>query len=211
MASFSIKLSALLALIGCSISSVVQADALEDRMAKEKSDRKACKVDICKAFAAPTADGEIACNVTKTFLREDIVRKITAGDYVWGYGHARCSTDIKLSRAMLGKALSDGEPKVTLAPHQLKCSVSDKDPAKGEAFTVTVGFAPTVTFKGGLAKSVNLGEVTSEGSSVASAAISAILALDKISGYVSSAATKEVNVFLFDKCKSDGVEIAKKN
>jgi hypothetical protein len=37
-----------------------------------------------------------------------------------------------------------------------------------------------------------------------------VLAVDKISGLVSRAAAAEINTFLFDKCKEDGVEIVRK-
>jgi hypothetical protein len=33
------------------------------RMAKEKQDRRACKTDICKAFAAPQNGPAIACGI----------------------------------------------------------------------------------------------------------------------------------------------------
>ena len=45
---------------------------LTARMAKEKEDRKACKIEICKAFAAPSDGSVIGCTVTKTWLAADI-------------------------------------------------------------------------------------------------------------------------------------------
>ena len=45
---------------------------LSARMAKEKEDRKACKTEICKAFAAPSDGAPITCRVTKTWLGTDI-------------------------------------------------------------------------------------------------------------------------------------------
>ena len=67
-----------------------------------------------------------------------------------------------------------------------------------------------VAFENGQAKSVTLEPVKIEGSSVASAAVTSLIAVDKVSGLVSRAAAAEINAFLFEKCKEDGVEILRK-
>jgi len=54
---------------------------------------------------------------------------------------------------------------------------------------------------------VTLEPVKTEGSSLASAAVSSLMAVDKVSGAVSRAAASEINEFLYTKCKEDGVEV----
>jgi hypothetical protein len=45
---------------------------LTARIAKEKEDRKTCKMEICKAFAQPGDGPDITCPVVKTWLAAEI-------------------------------------------------------------------------------------------------------------------------------------------
>ena len=73
-----------------------------------------------------------------------------------------------------------------------------------------VAFTPAISFENGQAKSVTIEPVKTEGFAIASAAVSSLTAVDKVSGVVSRAAAAEINTFLFEKCKEDGVEITRK-
>jgi hypothetical protein len=99
---------------------------------------------------------------------------------------------------------------MTLPEHAFICNVEDKDPTKGQAFSVKIMVTPSVTFEDRNAKSLALGQVKTEGSTVASAAVASLVTVDKVSGVVSRAAVSEFNKFLFEKCKDEGVEIAHK-
>ena len=182
---------------------------LTARMAAEKDARRACKVDICKAIATPST-GPIKCEVTKTWLKREIIARIVGGSYVWGYGNMQCTLSLDLDRAELAKTTGDGASKATFAEQKVVCKVDDADAAKGMAFEVKMSGTPAVTLEKGDAKSVDLQSVKTEGSSVASAAVSSIMAIDKVSGLISRAAATEMNDFVYVKCKADGVEITRK-
>jgi len=186
------------------------APEIVERMAKEKEARKACKVEICTAFAKPGAGGPITCEVTKTWTRPEITGKVVGGSYVWQYGHTQCTVKLSLDRSLIAQAIAEAKVTVKFPEHTFVCNVDDKDPTKGKAFTVTLRFTPAVTFENGEAKSVALEPVKTEGSAVASAAATSLMAVDKVSGVVSRAATGEINDFLYSKCKDDGVEISRK-
>ncbi len=175
------------------------------RMEKEKADRRDCKVSICKAFAEPAAGDAVKCNVVKTWLRDEITSKIVGGSTIWGYGHMKCTFGVNLDRAEIAKAAASG--KANFAEHQITCDVDDKEAGKPIAFTVKAVVAPVVTFEKGEAKSLALDGLKTEGSTAASAAVSSIMAIDKVSGVVSRSGTSEINAFLFDKCKDDGVVV----
>ncbi len=183
---------------------------LVKRMADEKEARRTCKVEICKAFKSASTGGPIGCNVTKTWLRDEILGRIVGGSYVWGYGHVQCRFQLSLDRAQLNGALKNDAGKVSLGPHTLSCDVNDKDASKGRAFNVKVTMEPTATFEKGKAVKADLGSVKSEGSTVASAAVGSLIAVDKVSGLVSRAVSDEVNKFIYQKCGEEGVEIAAK-
>lgn len=185
---------------------VAPSPELAARMGKEKEARRACKIEICKAFSTPAGGAPITCDVTKTWLKDEITGRVTGGSYVWGYGHTQCSVQLKLDRAEIAKRAAGG--KATFPEHTLSCNVEDKDPAKGKAFSVNLSITPVVSFDGGKATGVALDPVKTEGSSVASAAVTSLMAVDKVSGIVSKGMASEINAFLFNKCKEDGVEIA---
>lgn len=183
---------------------------LAERIAAEKEARKACKIEICKAFAAATTGDDIKCAITKTWLRSDILARLVGGSYVWQYGHTQCSVNIHLKRAPLHKAIAEKKASVAIGDHTMKCDVTKKDSHSALAFSTEVKLSPTIEFADGKASNMAFGDVTTKGSTLASAAVSSALALDGVSGLVSSAATKEVNEFLYTKCPDDGVTIARK-
>ncbi|MEO0792574.1 MAG: hypothetical protein AAFY27_08515, partial [Pseudomonadota bacterium] len=59
------------------------------------------------------------------------------------------------------------------------------------------------------AQTVSLEPIKTEGSKLASAAVGAMMAADKLSGVVSRGVADEVNTFLYSKCGADGVKIEK--
>ncbi len=186
------------------------APEIEQRMAKEKEDRRLCKIEICRAFAQPAAGAPITCQVTKTWTQPEIVSKVVGGTYLWQYGHTQCTVKLALDRAPIAEAMADGSHLVKFPQHTFDCNVDDKDTAKGKAFTVSLSFTPVISFEKGQAKSVTLDAVKAEGSSLASAAVSSLMAVDKASGVVSRAATTEINEFLYARCKEDGVAVPSK-
>jgi hypothetical protein len=186
------------------------APELVARMAKEKEARSACKLEICSAFAKPGAGAPIACEATKTWPHSEIIAKIVGGSYIWRYGHMQCSVKLSLDRSLIAKAVTEAKATVSFPEHAFVCVVDDKDAAKGQAFTVSVRITPVVSFEKGQAKSVQLEPVKTEGSTLASAAVTSIMTVDKASGFVSRSAAAEINSFLYERCKEDGVEIARK-
>lgn len=183
------------------------APEIVERMAKEKEARRTCKIQICTAFAKPADGTPIACEVTKTWTQPDITSKVVGGSYIWQYGHTQCTVKLSLDRDLITAAMSNGSSSVKFPEHTFICNVDDKDAAKGKAFTVTLSFTPTISFEKGHAKLVTLDPVKTNGSSIASAAVSSLMAVEKVSGIVSRAATNEINEFLYTKCKEDGVEV----
>lgn len=182
---------------------------LAARIAAEKDARRNCKIDICKSLATP-GSGAITCDVTKTWTKAEILGRVVGGSYVWGYGHMQCKLSLNLDRAELGKATSTAAAKIAFPEHKIVCNVDDADAAKGQAFSVNLSVAPVVAWDKGEAKSVDFQGVKAEGSTIASAAVTALMAADKVAGVVSGAAAKEINSFVFEKCGADGVVIVKK-
>ena len=176
-------------------------------MAKEKEDRKACKTEICKAFAAPADGPKIGCSVTKTWLDKDIQAGFLGDKLTWPWGHAQCSAPIELDRVAIAEAAQKPSATIKLKKHEITCKLDHKDPKEGTAYDLKLAIEPTVTFEGGKATKVTMGWGTIEAPVLAKSAIWSATAVDATFAVISNGVVKEINSFLFDKCKEIGVEI----
>jgi hypothetical protein len=164
----------------------------------EKAGRQACKVDLCKAFhGKDTAGSDIACHVTKSWRKEQLVKFVSKLKVTWPYDGARCGLDLSVKRADLVKAL--GQPKVEIAfdKHTVKCSiVTDKDKPTEFSFELT----PKVTFENGKATKAqaNWGKV--DAPTVIKSALWTATAADNTVNLLSSTIVDEVNDFIGKRC-----------
>ncbi len=122
------------AFIGSASAQVSISPELQARMDKEKADRKACKLQICKAFAEPKPDaGPIQCNMIKTWLAGDIQKRILGDHMSWPWGHAQCVADIDLDGGQIAAVMSKPEAVLELKKHTISCKLDEKDATKGAA------------------------------------------------------------------------------
>ena len=177
------------------------------RMAKEKEDRKACKTEICQAFAVPSEGAAISCAVTKTWPGSEIQAGFLRDKLTWPWGHAQCSTTIDLDRGAIKEAAQKLAATLKLKKHNITCKLDAKDPKEGTAYDLKLSIEPVVTFESGKAVKVDMGWGPIEAPILAKSAIWSATAVDANFSVISSGVVTEINNFLFDKCKDVGVEI----
>jgi|SRR5271165_1230813 len=180
---------------------------LAARIAKEKEDRKACKAEICKAFAQPSDSGSLNCSVLKTWLASEIQAGFLRDKLTWPWGHAQCSSDIELDRAAIKAAASQPKATIKLKKHNISCKLDSKDPKEGAAYDVKLSIEPSVTFEGGKAVKVDMGWGTIDAPLLAKSAIWSATAVDANFSVIANNVVTEINNFLFDKCKEVGIEV----
>jgi hypothetical protein len=185
---------------------------LEARLAAEKEARKACKTDICKAFAERKGGGAISCEATKTWPDEEIATKILAGYVSWPWGHATCTSQINLDRDAVAKAMSDPEAKIKLAKHTLKCLVDKKggEGKEADSYVLKFSIAPEISFKNGKATDVKLNWSEVDAPALLKGAVWSATTLDKTFDVLGGQAAKRINAFVYERCKEVGVEIPEK-
>ncbi len=181
---------------------------LTARMAAEKEARKACKAEICKAFAERKGSGPITCDVTKTWLRDEIQKRLLGDRLTWPWGHAQCKAKIEIERGDLVKLASSPEATVKLKRHDVACSLDRKEPETGEAYAVKLAITPTVSFTGGKASKVVVGWSDIEAPALAKGPIWAATATDNTFNVLSGAMVGEINTFMFQHCAEVGVQVA---
>lgn len=180
---------------------------LAARMAKEKEDRKSCKIEICKAFATPSEGQPIICSVTKTWLAAEIQTGYLRDKLTWPWGHAQCSAKIELDRKAIKEAALQPSATIKLEKHEVTCKLDSKDPKEGVAYDLKLVIEPTVTFEGGKATKVDMGWGAIEAPILAKSAIWPATAIDANFHVISGGFVNEINNFLGEKCKEAGVEI----
>ncbi len=180
---------------------------LTARMAKEKEDRKACKIEICKAFAAPADGPVITCAVTKTWLGSEIQAGFLGDKLTWPWGPAQCSAAIDLDRKAIAEAASKPSATMKLKKHDITCKLDHKDPAEGTAYDLKLSIEPIVTFEGGKAIKAEMGWSSIEAPILARTAIWTATTADANFSVIANGVVRQINSFLTDKCKEVGVEI----
>jgi hypothetical protein len=180
---------------------------LATRIAKEKEDRKACKIEICKAFAQPGDGPAITCNVTKTWLAADIQKGFLGDKLTWPWGHAQCSASIDLDRKAIAGAARKPSATLKLKKHNITCKLDHKDPKKGTVYDIKLSIEPTVTFENGKATKAVMGWGKIEAPVLAKTAIWSATAVDSTFSVIANGVVRDINAFLTTKCKEVGVEI----
>ncbi len=181
--------------------------ALADRVLSEKEARSACKKEICELFAEGGAtDGAVTCEVTKTWLRQELTKSVLGDRLDWPYGNAQCKTKLNLDRKSIAQLRQGGGGSYTLPDHNMACVLENQD--GGEAYNVSFNIAPTITFENGKATDAEMNWGDIEGSTLASTAIWSAVKADSLFGVIDSIAVEQVNAFVFRKCQDVGVNIA---
>ncbi|MEZ5843326.1 MAG: hypothetical protein R3D27_06275 [Hyphomicrobiaceae bacterium] len=182
------------------------AAAAQDKAAKpveltpeelaEKEGRKACKVAICAAFRAKKPGGDIACNVIKSWRKEQLDRIVSKARASWPWGPVRCTVDIKLPREALIKAVSEPKYELKLEPHSVACTVQrEKEPAE-----IKFSFAPKVQFEAGKAVKAKLhwGQITAP--TLVKTAMWTATATDNTFNVLEGTVVEDINDFISTKC-----------
>lgn len=162
-----------------------------EEKAVKSCERKLCTMVLGKLPAGP----DLACDIAKTWDR-DTLKSGESSSISWGFGDARCSVDLKLSRSAVLTALSPGKNVVQVPEHEVQCVVEQDGVAK----PVVVKLAPKLIFKNGKADKIwiNLNDVN--GPTGVKATVSMAAELEDKLGLFHRGMVKSVNKFLHKKC-----------
>ncbi len=177
----------------------VPAGAMALDVKKDEKDKlKACERRMCETIVkkAP-ATGEVGCALTKTWARKSLKETSEESKKVdWTFGDARCSVDLKVSRALIVTALSAPTVKLELPQHQVSCEIErDK-----EIDRVHFMLGPKVRFENGQAKQVWINLKKVEGPAAIKAMATTLAKLEDTVGLFQGSLTKAINKFIAEQC-----------
>lgn len=163
----------------------------------ERDGRKACKVAICDAFRNRKPGADIACAITKSLRKEQLTKIVSKAKVSWPWGRVVCKTDVKASRELLIKAMTETKFDAQFEQHKVTCTVErDKDsPAE-----ISAELTPKITFEGGKATKAALQWGKVDGPTVIKGAMWTATAADNTLGVLQSMIVDDVNDFVEKKC-----------
>jgi len=164
---------------------------------RERDLRTACAIAICSTLHTHKPEtGQVSCPITKTWRKEVLTKIMSQAKLTWPWGSARCTTDLKLDRAVLVKAMTEAEVEVRLDTHDMTCELE----GEAEKYDIKLQVSPKVTFKQGKATkaSLNWGKIVAP--TLAKSALWSATAADNVFGILQNTLVEDVNRFLETRC-----------
>jgi hypothetical protein len=163
----------------------------------EKEQRKACKIALCTVFHnKQPANGTVACNVLKSWRKEQLTKMVSKGGASWPWGNARCTTDLKFDRETLIKSQTSPTFDADFGRHDITCEL-DRETDK---YTIKIEMTPKVTFKDGKAVKASLNWGKIEAPALAKSALWSATAADNTFGVLQKTVVEDINDFIGIKC-----------
>ena len=182
-----------LAALGCLVQASA-ARALEEGAGEAKA-IDACDKRLCTILQQKNPHGEdLKCALTKTWAKSSLKGDRTVG---WGFGDARCSIELNVSRASIVAAVTSGKSfKFWLPPHTANCVVEQDGQLKPVKATV----APKIVFKDGRAEKIWINLVHIDGPGSLTDWMSAAANLTDSVGIFHRSMIKSVNGYIYKHC-----------
>jgi hypothetical protein len=138
-----------LAVLAGTLTAVPTARALDEERGEQAAiadcDKRLCSILLQKN---PNG-GDLRCALTKTWARSKIKQADNAS-VSWGFGDARCTIDLNLSREKLVAVMDEGKGTYRFVPHTANCVVEQD----GKLHKVTAVLAPKIVFRKGRADKI---------------------------------------------------------
>lgn len=162
----------------------------------EKERLQQCEKDLCGAILAKGGEGDIACDLSKTWEKKDISDAAEKQKLNWALGSARCAIKIGVPRGDIGRALNDADYTLAVPKQTATCEVE----REGERYPVSMTLTPTITFKNGEAvdAAVAIGDI--EGSKVLTSVVWSVAKLNEWFGVFKGGILSETNKFITRNC-----------
>ena len=175
-----------------------KVDNLTPEEIQEREGRKACKVAICAAFHNRKPDGgDISCSLLKSWRKEQLEKLVSKAKVSWPWGAVRCTSDLKLKRADLIKAMTESSHVAQLDKHQVSCEVArdGKDSTQ-----IKFDFSPKITFAKGKATKASLNWGKIDAPTLLKSAMWTATATDNTFNVLQSTLVDDINDFVANKC-----------
>ena len=181
--------------LGCVVQAA-PARALEAGAGEAKA-IDACDKNLCTILQQKNPSGEdLKCVLTKTWAKSSLKGDRTVG---WGFGDARCTVQIDISRARIVATVTNKENKFSVPAHTAHCIVEQD----GEVRTVQATLAPKIIFQGGKAEKIWINLLHVEGPTAIKATMTTAAQLNDTIGLFHHGLLKAVNGYIYKHCPKE--------
>ena len=181
------------------------ATALEEGRDEEAA-IKACDQRLCSILLQKSPNGgDLRCSLTKTWARSKI-KEADSAKLSWGFGDARCSVDLNLSREKMVAAMTGEKVTFRIPPHTANCVVEQG----GKLEKVTAVLAPKIVFRNGRADQIWVNLTKVEGPSSITFTVETAARLADTFGLFHRRMIKSVNRYIERHCPTTQAVAASK-
>lgn len=192
----SLRSAPLLAAAIAGVLAAPPARALEEQKGEAQA-IDACDRRLCGILLQKNPAGEdLKCALTKTWARSTL-KEGDRKEMTWGFGDARCSIVLNVSRAAIVAAVTSGKThKFWMPPHTATCVVEED----GQLKPLKATLEPKIEFKDGKAEKIWINLRQIEGSASIAGWLSAAAHLTDKVGIFHHQMIKSVNRYIFREC-----------
>lgn len=181
-------------LLGAILGLAIQGAAVADSPA-EKEKLTQCARELCSIIVSKNAKGpDLACDLVKTWEKEDIQKGADYKNISWGFGSARCTAKFTAKRADLVAALTSREYTLKLGKQPVACEIGT------EKYTISATLAPELTLKDGAVTQGGLHMDDIQGSALIKGVVWTAAALENHFGLFEGDLVRESNRFMQKEC-----------
>ncbi len=163
----------------------------------EKERLRKCEIDICRMIVEKKKEGDdLACDLSKTWAKEDIAEEAKEKKLPWELGDARCAVKLNVSRNDIVSAVTDAAYTLKVPEQGVDCEVEQG----GTKHPIKLTLAPQIKFKNGEAVEASLGVGNIEAPAVVKGVIWSAAKMEEFFGIFHSDLLKEINSFVSKKC-----------
>lgn len=178
-----------------------------DELKHEKKNISVCERQLCTMLVKKEAKGaNLRCDLTKTW-GEKTIKGAESNTLSWGFGDARCTVKLDVSRADIVQAVTAKDWKFHLPEQQIHCLVEED----GKPKEVTVRVSPKIQFKDGKAEKIWINLKEANGPGAVTGLIKFAAKLSDTVGLFHGQMIKAVNGFIYKGCPkvlAQGEEVA---
>jgi hypothetical protein len=186
------------------IGNISPARALDEHSGEAKA-IDACEKALCTMLLTKNPiGGDLKCQLTKTW-QQSTIKEAESTAVKWGYGDARCSVDLNVTRAAIVSAMTAEKFTYEVPAHTAHCVVEENK----EVSNVTVKLAPKIVFKNGKAEQVWVNLKSVEAPAAIELTVKTAAYLADTLGLFHKRMIKSINRYLERHCPEALAEAAK--
>ena len=181
--------------LACALLALVLTHGAQAGIEEEKKKLYQCAKDLCSIILSKNPKGpDLACDVTKTWDKNQIQKGADSKNIGWGLGSATCSAKFTIKRADIVAALTSPEAKFKPGRQSVACQVGT------DQYPISATLSPELKFKNGAVTEGSLRIEDIQGAILIKGVVWTTAQLERHFGIFERDLVREVNRFIQKEC-----------